>query len=101
MLRADGHRIDHVDLGGGLGIPYGPDDDVAKFGPDRYAAIARRHMAELDVTLVLEPGRFLVGNAGILVSRVILVKHGEAKRLRGRGRRHERPDPADALRSAP
>ncbi len=78
VLRADGHRIDHVDLGGGLGIPYGPDDDVAKFGPDRYAAIARRHMAELDVTLVLEPGRFLVGNAGILVSRVILVKYGEA-----------------------
>ncbi len=77
LLRADGHLIDHVDLGGGLGIPYHAEDDLAAFGPDRYAAIAKRHMEALHVRVVLEPGRFLVGNAGVLIARVILVKQGE------------------------
>ena len=80
-LRADGHAIDHVDLGGGLGIPYTRPKTPPRFDPDRYAAIVTTpHLAELDVTVVLEPGRLLVGNAGILVTRVVaLVKHGEAK----------------------
>ena len=80
-LRADGHAIDHVDLGGGLGIPYRAGQDPADFGPERYAALARRHFAEADVTLVLEPGRYLVGNAGALVASVVLVKRGGGKRF--------------------
>ena len=79
VLRDDGHRIDHVDLGGGLGIPYRAGDDGAAFDVDRYAAIAKRHMAGLEAKIVLEPGRYLVGNAGVLITRVILVKSGEGR----------------------
>ena len=78
-LRSDGHAIDHVDIGGGLGIPYHEGEDASAFHPDRYAALATRHLGALGVTIVLEPGRLLVGNAGILVSRVVAVKAGEAK----------------------
>ena len=78
-LRADGHAIDHVDIGGGLGIPYYADQDASTFHPDRYAALARKHLGDLGVTIVLEPGRLLVGNAGILVTEVVAVKPGEAK----------------------
>ena len=81
MLRAEGHAIDHVDLGGGLGIPYHADRDPAAFGPERYAALAKRHFAAAEVTLVLEPGRYLVGNAGALVASVVLVKRGGDKRF--------------------
>ncbi len=81
MLRAEGHAIDHVDLGGGLGIPYHADQDPAAFGPERYAALAKRHFAKAEVTLVLEPGRYLVGNAGALVASVVLVKRGGDKRF--------------------
>ena len=78
-LRSDGHAIDHVDVGGGLGIPYYEHEDAGAFHPDRYAALAKRHLADLGVTVVLEPGRLLVGNAGILVTRTIAVKAGENK----------------------
>ena len=78
-LRSDGHAIDHVDVGGGLGIPYHEGEDAAAFHPDRYAALARRHLGALGITIVLEPGRLLVGNAGILVTQVVAVKPGEAK----------------------
>jgi diaminopimelate decarboxylase len=78
-LRADGHAIRHVDLGGGLGIPYREDDDPDSYHPDRYAAIVRRHFAGSGLQLVLEPGRLIVGNAGALVTRVIYVKRGEEK----------------------
>ncbi len=81
MLRAEGHAIDHVDLGGGLGIPYHADQDPTDFGPDRYAALVKRHFTGAGVTLVLEPGRYLVGNAGALVASVVLVKHGGDKRF--------------------
>jgi diaminopimelate decarboxylase len=77
-LRADGHTISHVDFGGGLGIPYEhhlPDPP----DPASYAAMVRRVAKGLDATLMFEPGRMIVGNAGILVSRVIYVKHGDAK----------------------
>jgi diaminopimelate decarboxylase len=77
MLRADGHSIDHVDLGGGLGIPYRDGDDPP--GPQAYAAVVKRATASLDCTLIFEPGRLIVGNAGILVTRVLYVKRGEAK----------------------
>jgi diaminopimelate decarboxylase len=77
MLRADGHAIDHVDLGGGLGIPYRDGEDPP--GPQAYAAVVKRATASLDCTLIFEPGRLIVGNAGILVTRVLYVKRGEAK----------------------
>src|SRR6185312_7644374 len=77
-LRADGHAIAHVDLGGGLGIPYREDNDPPP-NPDAYAAIVKRATRDLGCTLIFEPGRLLVGNAGILVTRVIYVKHGEGK----------------------
>lgn len=75
-LRADGHAIDHVDVGGGLGIPY-RDDNEPPPDPLRYAEVVRRHTAGLGARVVLEPGRMMVGNAGILVTRVIYVKETE------------------------
>ena len=78
VLRADGHVIDHADLGGGLGIPY-RDTNEPPPHPEAYAQIAIRHMRGLGCKLVFEPGRLLVGNAGILVSSVIYVKHGAGK----------------------
>jgi diaminopimelate decarboxylase len=77
-LRADGHAIAHVDLGGGLGIPY-RDDNEPPPHPDAYAAVVKRATRDLDCRLIFEPGRLLVGNAGILVTRVMFVKHGDAK----------------------
>ena len=81
VLRTDGHKIDHVDLGGGLGIPYRASDDPASYHPERYAEIVRKHAGKLGCKLVFEPGRLLVGNAGILVTEVIYVKHGEGKQF--------------------
>jgi diaminopimelate decarboxylase len=78
MLRADGHSITHVDLGGGLGIPY-RDDNEPPPHPEAYAAVVKRATRDLGCTLIFEPGRLLVGNAGVLVTRVLYVKRGEAK----------------------
>ncbi len=77
-LRADGHAIDHIDFGGGLGIPYHADRSAPP-EPVAYAEIVKNAVKGLDCRLLFEPGRMIVGNAGILVSRVIHVKHGEAK----------------------
>ena len=77
-LRADGHAIAHVDLGGGLGIPY-RDDNEPPPHPDAYAAMVKRATRDLGCTLIFEPGRLIVGNAGILVTRVLYLKRGEAK----------------------
>jgi len=77
-LRRDGHRIDHVDLGGGLGIPYREDNEPPPH-PDAYAALVKRATKDLECTLIFEPGRLIVGNAGILVMRVLFEKRGEAK----------------------
>src|ERR1700743_1067919 len=77
-LRADGHEIAHVDFGGGLGIPYDR-DRAAPPAPAAYAAMVKRVTHNLGCTLMFEPGRMIVGNAGILVARVIYVKHGDAK----------------------
>jgi diaminopimelate decarboxylase len=77
-LRADGHSIEHLDLGGGLGIPY-HDDNEPPPHPEAYAQVVKRATRGLGCTLIFEPGRLLVGNAGILVTRVIYVKYGEAK----------------------
>jgi diaminopimelate decarboxylase len=77
-LRADGHAISHIDFGGGLGIPYHPDTPTPP-DPAAYAAVVKRAVRGFDCTLMFEPGRLIVGNAGILVTRVIYVKHGDAK----------------------
>jgi len=79
-LRADGHEIEHVDLGGGLGIPYRTDNNPPPFAED-YARIVARHTAALDCKVMLEPGRIIVGNAGVLVASVIYLKKGENKRF--------------------
>jgi len=78
QLRADGHSISHIDLGGGLGIPYREDNDPPP-DPDAYAKIVKDATRGLGCKLIFEPGRLIVGNAGILVTRVLYVKHGEAK----------------------
>jgi diaminopimelate decarboxylase len=75
-LRADGHTISHIDFGGGLGIPYYM-DRAAPPEPAAYAAMVKRVTHNLGCTLMFEPGRMIVGNAGILVTRVIYVKHGD------------------------
>jgi diaminopimelate decarboxylase len=77
-LRGDGHNIRHLDLGGGLGVPYRGTNDVPPH-PDEYAAMVKRTLGRLNVKLVLEPGRMIVGNAGVLVSRVVYVKDGTEK----------------------
>jgi diaminopimelate decarboxylase len=78
QLRTDGHDIDHVDLGGGLGIPYRTDNSPPPL-PDAYAAIVKKHVGKLGLKVMFEPGRLIVGNAGILVSQVIYVKEGAAR----------------------
>jgi len=78
QLRADGHTIAHVDLGGGLGIPY-QDNNEPPPHPTAYADVVKRATRDLDCKLIFEPGRLIVGNAGILVTRVLFVKHGDAK----------------------
>jgi diaminopimelate decarboxylase len=77
-LRADGHRISHIDLGGGLGIPYREDNEPPPH-PDDYAAMVKRATRDLGCKLIFEPGRLIVGNAGILVTRVLYLKRGETK----------------------
>jgi len=77
-LRGEGHEIDHVDLGGGLGTPYRL-DNAPPPDPLAYAQVVRRHVEDLDCRVVFEPGRPIAGNSGILVGQVIYVKKGEAK----------------------
>ena len=77
-LRAEGYPLTHLDLGGGLGISY---RDEAPPALDAYASIVRDLCQGLDAKIVLEPGRSLVGNAGVLVSRVVYVKDGETRRF--------------------
>jgi len=75
-LRADGFAIEYLDLGGGLGITYA---DETPPHPREYAEALIREAGDLNCTFILEPGRVLVGNAGILVSRVQYVKPGAEK----------------------
>ncbi len=77
-LREDGIAIDFVNLGGGLGIPY-RDSEGAPPLPADYASIVTSAVGDLDVRLLFEPGRLIAGNAGVLVTRVISVKHGAAR----------------------
>ncbi len=73
-LRSQGHRIATVDLGGGLGIPYAPDEVVPSVA--EYGAMVRRVTKAWDVALAFEPGRVIAGAAGVLLTRVIWVKPG-------------------------
>ncbi len=77
-MRADGHAISHLDLGGGLGITYG---NEAAPTPAEYGAMATEAVGDLDVGVTFEPGRVIAGNAGLLVTRVLFVKEGLAKRF--------------------
>jgi diaminopimelate decarboxylase len=78
QLRADGHAIDHIDLGGGLGIPYREDSEPPP-RPELYGEIVKRRAGGLGCLLVLEPGRLIVGNAGILLTSVLFVKRGAGR----------------------
>ncbi len=77
-LRADGHRIDRIDLGGGLGIPYVRSNEAPPL-PFDYGAVIRDSVGGLGARIVIEPGRLIAGNAGLLVSSVIYRKRGEAR----------------------
>jgi diaminopimelate decarboxylase len=76
-LRADGIAVNYLDLGGGLGIPYREEPPE----PAEYAAALLGPLRELGVRIIIEPGRVLVGNAGILVTRVLYVKETDVKRF--------------------
>ncbi|MEE4199343.1 diaminopimelate decarboxylase [Erythrobacter sp.] len=73
-LRGAGHEITHVDLGGGLGVPYRADEELPS--PAEYGAMVARVTKGWDVRLIFEPGRVIAGNAGILLTRVVRVKRG-------------------------
>ena len=76
QLRADGHEITRLDLGGGLGIPYTRSNEAPPL-PTEYGAMVQRTVGHLGCEIEIEPGRLISGNAGILVSKVIYVKSGE------------------------
>ncbi|ETA53457.2 diaminopimelate decarboxylase [Rhodobacteraceae bacterium PD-2] len=78
VLRADGHEITRLDLGGGLGIPYTRSNEAPPL-PTDYGAMVQRTVGHLGCEIEIEPGRLIVGNAGILVSRAIYVKEGEGR----------------------
>lgn len=81
-LRARGHAIERLDLGGGLGIPYAADAVEAPIPlPADYGAMVRAVVGDLGCRLLLEPGRLIVGNAGVLVTRVLYVKEGATRRF--------------------
>ena len=76
LLRADGHDIQRLDLGGGLGIPYTRSNEAPPL-PTEYGALIKETLGHLGCEIEIEPGRLVAGNAGIMVSRVIYVKSGE------------------------
>ncbi len=77
-LRADGHNIRRLDLGGGLGIPY-ERSNAAPPLPTDYGAMVKRTLGHLGCEIEIEPGRLIAGNAGLMVSEVIYVKSGEGR----------------------
>lgn len=79
-LRADGHNIRRLDLGGGLGIPYTRSNESPPL-PSDYGAMVKRVLGHLECEIEIEPGRLIAGNAGLLVSQVIYVKEGEDRKF--------------------
>ncbi len=77
-LKANGIALEHLDIGGGLGVPYRGANDIPPT-PDEYAAVVKEALGGLGLKLILEPGRMIVGNAGVLVTKVIYVKEGTDK----------------------
>jgi diaminopimelate decarboxylase len=78
-LRGAGHRIEHLDIGGGLGVPYRSSGSDILPSPRAYADVVRGTLGDLGGRIVLEPGRVIVANAGVLVTRVLYVKRGRDK----------------------
>lgn len=78
VLRADGHSIRRLDLGGGLGIPYTRSNEAPPLPAD-YGAMIKRTLGDLGCEIEIEPGRLISGNSGVLVSKVIYVKNGEGR----------------------
>jgi len=77
-LRREGYELEHLDIGGGLGVPYRGTNDLPPH-PDEYAALVKAALGDLGLKIILEPGRMIAGNAGVLISRVIYSKVGAAK----------------------
>ena len=80
QLRADGHEITRLDLGGGLGIPYVRSNEAPPLPMD-YGALIKRTVGHLGCEIEIEPGRLISGNAGLMVSKVIYVKEGEDRKF--------------------
>ena len=80
QLRADGHEITRLDLGGGLGIPYARSNEAPPLPMD-YGALIKRTVGHLGCEIEIEPGRLISGNAGLMVSKVIYVKEGEDRKF--------------------
>jgi diaminopimelate decarboxylase len=78
ILRADGHAIPRLDLGGGLGIPY---DSAETPSPAEYGKVVSEVLGDVECDLLFEPGRLIVGNAGILVTQIVYVKEGAMRRF--------------------
>ena len=81
MLRADGFDIRHLDLGGGLGVPYDHASKIAPPSPEDYGALVKRTLGDLGCKFTFEPGRLIVANAGIMVSRVVSIKESTTRRF--------------------
>jgi diaminopimelate decarboxylase len=79
-LIGDGHALEHLDIGGGLGVPYVSQGPVAP-APSDYAAVVNETLGDLGLKIVLEPGRMIAANAGVLVSEVLFSKAGANKRF--------------------
>jgi diaminopimelate decarboxylase len=79
-LKSRGISLQHLDIGGGLGVPYRADNEWPPH-PDEYARVVKETLGDLGLKVVMEPGRMIVGNAGILVTRVIYVKQGQGRRF--------------------
>ncbi|RMB02701.1 diaminopimelate decarboxylase [Eilatimonas milleporae] len=79
-LRQNGHVIRHIDLGGGLGIPYEPGSAPPPL-PSDYGRMVRETLGGLDCRIILEPGRLIAGNAGILLTKLLYDKHGDERRF--------------------
>ena len=81
MLRADGFAIDHLDLGGGLGVPYDHTSNTTPPSPEDYGQMVKCAVGDLNCNITFEPGRLLVGNAGIMVSEVVSIKDSTTRRF--------------------
>ncbi|WP_039758766.1 diaminopimelate decarboxylase [Bartonella queenslandensis] len=78
QLWNDGYAITHIDIGGGLGIAYGCEQHTVP-SPFDYAALVKKHIAPLGINIIVEPGRSIVGQAGVLVTSVLYLKRGQGR----------------------